>query len=470
MTTTLLAALLVQCVMVALLRHRLGRRWLRRPVTVLVLASVVEQGIGPALLAVPSIGMQDTFRLGVQVGFINSADLIMSIAMLALTCTYLLTHPERTVTRRRSADTAIAARTLDWRLLAVACIPLTALTAGARGYNNGMAGGPDTSLATNLVAAFFIVVVLAAAAAFLVRHGIRWVLPVLILQSAVLAVAGERTPVLMDAIALILMLLFADMRVPVPQLTAIIGLTVLVILSISGVRAQQGRTLYYTDSGLSTRIGALATGLSAAGESQAGMGTEGLLTQFAIRISSVDGAGAVLQAISEGQPRLSPVGVPESLLLAVPSFIWPTKLDGEAALNPEQSQIDAFGLQNTNFIPGMPGLYIGFLAPQWLVALFGLLGIAFGWFERWLLRECTPARLVLLGGAVVAALSLEAGLPAMLVQMRSAGVLALTVYVVGVLRSRIRSARSSTVPAGPADLPQVTATRGSRRFGRGTSR
>jgi len=465
-STTLLAALLVQCVAVVLLRHRLGRRWLRRPVTVLVLASVVELGIGPVLLTVPSIGISDTFRLGVQVSFIDSADLIMAIAMLALTCTYLLTHPERALTRRRPADMAIAAKTLDWRLLAVACVPLTVLTAAGRGYNDGTAGGQDTSLATNLVTAFFVVVVLAAAAAFLMRHGIRWVLPVLIVQSTVLAVAGERTPVLMDAIALILMLLFAGLRVPVPQITAAIGLTALVMLAISGVRVQEGRGLFYTDSGLSTRVGALATGLSAVGESQGTADTPGLLTQFAVRVSSVDYAGAILQAISEGQPRLPPVDVPESLLLAVPSFMWPTKLDRETTLDPAQTQIDAFGLQNVNFIPGMPGLYIGYLAPLWLVVLFGMLGIAFGWFERWLLRKCTPARLVLLGGAVITALWFEAGLPTMLVQMRSTGVLALTVYVAGVLRNRARSARSSTALAVPANLPQVTGVRRLRGLGR----
>jgi hypothetical protein len=466
LSTTLLAALLVQCVAVALLRHRLGRRWLRRPVTVLVLASVVELGIGPGLLTVPSIGINDTFRLGVQVSFIDSADLIMAIAMLALTCTYLLTHPEHAVTRRRPDDTAIVTRALDWRLLAVACVPLTVLTAAGRGYNDGTADGQGTSLATSLVTTFFIVVVLAAAAAFLMRHGIRWVLPVLIIQSAVLAVAGERTPVLMDAIALILMLLFVGVRVPVPQLTAAIGVTALVMLAISGVRVQQGRGLFYTDSGLSTRVGALATGLSAVGESQGTSDTPGLLTQFAVRVSSADYAGAILQAISEGQPRLPSVDVPESLLLAVPSFLWPAKLDQETTLDPAQTQIDAFGLQNVNFIPGMPGLYIGYLAPLWLVVLFGMLGIAFGWFERWLLRECTPARLVLLGGAVITALWFEAGLPTMLVQMRSTGVLALTVHVAGVLRNRPRSARSSTALAVPVNLPQVSGVRGLRGLGR----
>jgi hypothetical protein len=467
-TATFLAAVLVQCVMVVLLRHRLGRRWLRRPVTVLVLASVVELGIGPALLAVPAIGMHDTFRLGIQQGYIDSADLIMSLAMLALTFTYLLTRPERTVTLERPTDLMIAAKALDWRLLAAACIPLTVLTAAGRGYNDGMVGGPSTPLSTNLVTAFFMAVVVVAAVAFLLRHGTRWFLLVLIIQSVVLAVAGERFPVLMDAIALIVMLLFVGVRVPALQLAVTAGLTVLIILSISGVRVEHSRLLYYQDSGVSSRVGALATGLSAAEGSQGGTDTPGLLTQFAIRISSVDYGGGILQAISEGQPRLSPAYVPESLLIAVPSFVWSAKLNRGIALNPAQSQINAFGLQDINFIPGMPGLYMGFLSPPWLVTIFGLLGIAFGWFERWLLRECTPARLVLLGGAVTAALSLEGGLPTMLVQMRSAAALALVVQVIKVLRVRARSAgsRSSLAAPGQAAMPRVSAAHGFLEGGR----
>jgi hypothetical protein len=467
-TITFLTALLVQFVMIVLLRHRLGKHWLRRPVTLLVLASVIELGIGPALLAVPAIGANDTDRFGIQPGFIDSADLIMSVSMLALTLTYLLTHPERTVTLEQTTDLMIAARALDWRLLAVACIPLTVLTAAGRGYNNGAGAGPATSLTTNLVTTFFVVVVVVAAAAFLMRHGTRWFLLVLIIQSVVLAVAGERTPVLMDATALIVMLLFAGLRVPVPQLAATAILTVLILLSLSGIRAEQNRNLYYQDSGVSTRVSALAGGLSAAEGPQGGTDTPGLLTQFAVRISAVDYGGAILQAISEGQPRLSPAYVPESLLLAVPSFVWPTKLNRTVALDPALAQINAFGLQDTNFIPGLPGLYIGFLTPTWLIALFGLFGAIFGWFERWLLRERTPARLVLLGGAVTVALGLEAGLPGMLVQMRAAVALALVVYVVEVVRGRARptNSRFSRAAPGQAAMPRLTATHGSQGIGR----
>ena len=152
----------------------------------------------------------------------------------------------------------------------------------------------------------------------------------------------------------------------------------------------------------------------------------------------------------------------------MPSFVWPTKLNREVALDPALSEVDTFGLQNTNLIPGLPGLYMGFLAPPWLMALFSLLGVAFGWFERWLLRERTPARIVLLGGAVTAALGLEAGLPAMLVQMRSALAVGLVIYVFQIVRGGAGSANSRSSLAAPsqAAMPQVTATHASPEIGR----
>jgi hypothetical protein len=471
MTVTFMTVLVVQFVMVVLIRHRLGRHWLRRPVTVFVLTSVVYLGIAPALLAIPSIGIEDNFRLGIQRGYADSADLILSGAMLALTLGYLLTHPERTVTRERPSDAIIAAKVLDWRWLALASVPLTLLTASGRGYNDGLAGGQGTSLSTNLVVAFFIIAVVVTAAAFLLRHGTRWFLAVLIVQSVVLAVAGERTPVLMDAVALILMLLFAGARIPARQVMGAGLLTVLVILSISGIRAQQGRGIYYTNSGISTRVSALATGLTSVGVAPGGADSPGLVAEFATRMSSVDYSGAILQAISEGQPRLSPANIPESLLIIVPSFLWPGKLNQRAALAPAQLQIDTFGLQDINFIPGAPGLYFGFLTPAWLMILFGVLGAIFGWFERWLLRECTPARMVLLGGAVVAALRYEAGLPSMLVQMRSAVVLALLVSGVAALRASRRPARprySPSVAAGASGgARRGAAQAGLERLGQG---
>lgn len=71
----------------------------------------------------------DNFALGIRRGFIDSANLVMSAAMLAFTVSYLPTHPERTVTLERPGDARAAANTLDWRLLACACVFLAVITA-----------------------------------------------------------------------------------------------------------------------------------------------------------------------------------------------------------------------------------------------------------------------------------------------------------------------------------------------------
>ncbi len=94
MTLTLLTALGLQAIMLTLLRHRLGRHWLRRPVTLLVITSVIYEGLSPVLLEIPSINAQNIYRLGVAQHFTDQATLLMSAGMLALTVAYLLTRPE----------------------------------------------------------------------------------------------------------------------------------------------------------------------------------------------------------------------------------------------------------------------------------------------------------------------------------------------------------------------------------------
>ena len=137
MTVTLLAALFLEAAAVILLRHRLGRHWLRHPVTLLVLASVVYDGVSQVLLAFPSVGVWDTFRNGIQQGYIwDEAALIMSAGMLAFAILYLMTGPARRDAAPAEDDAAFAAKALDWgRLLALASAPLAVLTYEGRGYN-----------------------------------------------------------------------------------------------------------------------------------------------------------------------------------------------------------------------------------------------------------------------------------------------------------------------------------------------
>lgn len=437
----MLCALLLQAVFVVLLRCRLGKLWLRRPVTIVVLASVVYQGVSPVLLSFPAIRAWDIYRQGVAQSYADSATLLLSAAILAFTIAYLLTRPERT--QPPEADPRAVARGLDWRLQALCCLPLAYLTYEGRGYNNAVATGLSTPLSSGLASTFFVILVALTAFSLLLRIGSRWFLPVLAAQSVLLAAAGERAPVIADAVVLIVLLCHAGLRPPTRQLQAAGALTLLTVLAITGARTEQGRSLYYRDSGFGARVSALAGGLAVAGP----QGSPGLLPEAAVRLDGIDFTAAILQSESLGQARLSPAEIPESLLLAVPSALWPSKLGHAAALNPDLAQTQALGLQRVNFLPGLPGLYAGFLSPPWLIALLAFLGVLAGWGERWLLRASSPARLAMVASALTAALAYERGLPGMLLDLRTGAVLALGAWGLAVARERSR--KPTYVPKYP---------------------
>ena len=68
-----------------LLRLGLGKRWLLRPVTVLVLSAVVYDGVSQALLAFPSVLAADQFRHGIAPSWAATANVLLSVAMLVFT-------------------------------------------------------------------------------------------------------------------------------------------------------------------------------------------------------------------------------------------------------------------------------------------------------------------------------------------------------------------------------------------------
>lgn len=467
MTVSLAAALLMQVIAIMLLRLRLGRRWLRHPVSVMVLVSVVYQGVTPLLDAVPSIGTRDTFRAGIGQGDIDSATLVMSAGVLGLTIAYLLARPEQTAMQASPDDSRRILGALDWRWLACACIPLGALAYEGRDYNNGgSAVGNGAPLTVQLASEFFMILVVLTAFSFLLRRGQRFFLPVLVAQSLILAATGERNPVIADAITLAVLLAHAGFRLRRRQVMASAALIMVAVLAITGARAQHGRALYTEDNGLVTRVDGLGQGLTSAPEPSSS--SPGLLSQAADRLDGTAFAGGILQAIRLGQPRLSPAYVPDSLLIAAPSALWPSKLGHANLLDSVQLETECFGLQNVNFLPTLPGLYLGFLTPPWLIAFLAFLGLLAGRGERALFRSLTPARMVMLAGAVSSAMVYEQGLPGMLVTIRSAVVLAVVVKVTELapaMRSRGHQASPQSLNCADASPPKPAASQ--RRLLRG---
>jgi hypothetical protein len=439
MSVTLATALLLQFASLALLRMFLGRSWLRRPAVLLVLAWAIYTGLSPALLAIPSLGRWDNFRTGIAPAYLDEAALVMSAGMLAFAVAYLLVG-RYAMAAPEAGDIAAAARVLDWRLLALACAPLAVLTYHGRGYNASRAGvGAAPAVTADLAAAFFVVLIVVAAFAFVLHHGARWMLPVLAVQSVIIAAAGERTPVIVAAVALAVMLSHAGFSAPRRQIAGVLAMTAAGVLAITGARAQQGRHVYYSDSGLGARVSALAGGLS--DPLAVPPGTPGVVAQAAARLDGTAFPAAILQSVHLGQPRLSAAGVPESLLLGVPSVAWSSKLSHARELNPVREETRDFGLQPVNFLPGL-GMYAGFLAPGWLLLFLAALGAVAGAAERWLFRRWTPARMVLLAGAVTSALRYEQGLQGMLIALRTAVVIAVAAKALEVVLARRRVPQS----------------------------
>ena len=442
MAASMIFALLLQAASLVLLRHRLGKTWIRRPVTILVLASVVYQGVSPLLLAIPSIGAWNIYRQGVAQSWADKATLLLSAAMLAFTVAYLLTRPERV--QAPKADIPTVMKALDWRLLAACCTPLAYVTYQGRGYANGnLTTGAGAPTVTVLASSFFVILIALTGFSLVLATGRGSFLSVLAVQSLLLAAAGERLPVIASAVVLIVLLCVAGMKPPARQILVAGALTAIAVLAIGGVRAQQGRSLYYRDSGLGQRVTVLASGVSSAGSQTAS--APGLIPEAAARLDGTDFTAAILQSESLGQPSLPPAAVPESLLIVVPGALWPSKIAHAGGLNPALAEMNDFGLQSVNFLPGLPGLYVGFLPWPWLIAFLTFLGVLAGAGERWLLRSSSPARLVMLAAALSAAVSFEQGLPSMVLTLRTGAILGTVVLGAGRLRVR-RAVRFRPVP------------------------
>ena len=300
------------------------------------------------LLSFPSVAQWDTYRDGIAPGYEADAALLLSAGMLAYAIGFLVTGRGRRQAPSR-ADVAFCTRVLDWRLLALASVPLAVLAYEGRGYNGYAVlkapGSAVPSAPPRAGIVFFVIVVTLAAVSFLLRHGPRAMVPVLAVQSLVLAAAGERTPVIAAAAALVICCAAAGMRPSRRQVTVTLVLTVLAVVVLSGAKAAGERMVFEQDTGLAARLSALRGEVTAPPPVP---GTPGIAGQAALRLDGTSFTAAILQARALGDPLLPASAVPESLLTAVPKALWPSKPDAGYALSPYDAEQLDFGLALVN--------------------------------------------------------------------------------------------------------------------------
>jgi hypothetical protein len=434
MTVVLGIALLIQATMLAALRFVLGKAWLHRPAVICCVVSVLCQGVSEVILG-PS---GDQAREGIAPEWLADAALVTTVVMAAFAAGYLLAAP------RTHALAAEPPRMPAFGLLIAGTVASAVWTFEGRGFSGGFTQGANTSVATSFASTLFTVLAVATAYETVRRAGPRWFLPVLAGQSLMLAAAGERTPVIACAIALGLMITASGHRPPRAQVHVAVAMTAVAVLAITGARLSEGRDLFYGDTGAGARVTALSSGVTAGAQ-------QPLLAEGAERTDADAYTAGILQAEHLGTSPLSVSGVADSLAEVVPSALWPSKL-ASTSLDPATASIAHFGLQDTNFLPGLAGLYAGFLSWRSLTILMGTLGLAAGWGERWLVCKATAARLVMLAGAVIASIDYLEGLPGMLLALRGAAILAVAVWVLEGARVRYKAVQPVPVPAAGTGL------------------
>lgn len=247
------------------------------------------------------------------------------------------------------------------------------------------------------------------------KHGPRWFVPALALQCVVLARAGQRLELLIAAASVwVLLAIFAQAPTR-GQMLAIAVIGGLLVTSITGVRAAQGRGVFQSNTGVAERLTALVDGFTSAGQQTSAS------DPLVKRLDSNEWAGGVMRSLQSGIQPEGLGAVLNSMLIAVPTTFYPEKnnrsLEERSA---KAEQIARFGLLPTDHLPGHFGLWIGMTGPVLFPPLMALFGWLFAKVEWWTMRKATTARIVTLVLLLVGALFYERGIPSMLLFLRFA--------------------------------------------------
>jgi oligosaccharide repeat unit polymerase len=409
--------LMLQALALFLLFSRIGRGVLTRSGAIFILAATAYHGLNEILLWL--FPDRDFYRRLVAPAHVSQFVLWISIAILLLTVAYLGAlgrPPELELKHEIDWQRTRIRRVFDWRLMLIAVTPLMILTVVGQGYAGGAIVGPDTSqplqVGAGLALQFLLILIAFASFGIVCRFGRQWLLPVLLVQSAMLAFIGARFIILVSA----LMLLYALARVGIPAGRKQLGLglvaLLLLALVITSARAAEGR--FSTAANGSLRFDFLAAGVTNIGSPDTWDLVAG---DFGYRLDGNSFGAMELQALDAGWPPLGITPLVNDVLLAIPSFLNPAKTSSALENRSEKQYAEVYlGLPVPEIYPGVRadilptqlGAAIGFWGPWGMLLTALVIGVIFGRADRWLLRRLTPSRLLIGAGFLFCVLSYEA--------------------------------------------------------------
>lgn len=420
------------------LRLRLGRQWLLRPFSLLMLAATLYHGVSE--LVIRAFGGSDLAIQRPGNEFTDIGALVAASTMLVMTLAYLAVHPPRRV--ETNVDRDQLARIFDWRLTGLLTIPLFIATVQGHGYITGNPLNGEGIGITGLSMQFFLPMVVVTAFGILLRHP-RWWPQVVGGQCVAVALAGQRLEVFIAAVLLAVLAARVGIRPTRRQVLVTGAVAGLLAVGVGSVRATQGRTEFYSDTGSVARLQAIAAGV--ANPTYQGIQSSNMLTDAALRLDSNAWAGQVSQSLAQGKKPIGYEPLYTSALGLIPSVLYPSKLVALTVyqISPELWISSSLDMPLVDYLPGDVTTFYGALSVSEQL-IFGLLvGLVLGLVELRSLRDVRPGAVVLYLILVESALFFERGLPFYLYSGRTFLVMAGVLWLWAKLRPATRERLSA---------------------------
>jgi hypothetical protein len=439
-----------------LLFRRLGRDWFRHIGAVFILLAVLYHGVNEIILGL--VPGYDPYRRLFEPMYLGLFVLWISVAILLFTLAYLIAlgrKPAPVPQHDTDREWARSVRFFDWRIMLIAAAPLMAFSLGGQAVPTT---GQSASVSIGLSDQYFLLALVLASFGIVTRFGRRWLVPVVMVQSLLVAAIAQRAVILVAAVLLLYALARVGIRLTRRQLVICAGAAVMLTLVITAARASEGRL--GTAAVAPVRFQFLLAGVGQIGSPAA---WHQVLIDLGYRFDGNSFGAMELEALDRGVPRLGGTPLENDVLIAVPSFLNPNKNSSDIGTRVEaiyaEEHLGLFELEMApgewlDILPTQLGVVTGYWGPWGLVGAGLLLGLLFGLADRWLLRAAEgPLRLVVGLGLLECVLAYEGSWDQYTVTLRGILVLLVFVYVFKAASFSLARATSRTTTRGRAVPP-----------------
>lgn len=404
LTAAIALGLLLQLLAAMLVHAAIRGEWLKHSGAMLLAMASLYHGITEVQQWI-SPGRNRT-RLQASQESVDAWVVLVSLGLLIYAVGYVWGLRGRPAPSADAMNTdAVRGLSVKWLLLLSA--PLVILSIQGRGAVQaaGFTGQPasDNYATAGLATQFLIFTITLTGIVLIARRGGKWLLPWIVLQTVLLSFVGVRSMLVVSAVLVLYGAVRLRISFSMKPLIATGLLLALVAATISSSRAVVGREYFLADRPAADRMTALARGLVALPTAES---REAVIDDFVYRFDGNTFGALVGQALDKGAPPVGFVTLKNDLLLTVPSFLNPDKLNQRIEDRNEDAYfVKHFGLNyGTDYLPGLFGFMLGYLGKPGVPVLALLLGLSFAWIDRWQLSHPARSRFLLSFGLMQAVL------------------------------------------------------------------